>query len=151
MNIPCIKCKGATPLQSCGRAFCPIIAKANALNKVKEKNIKEDFFGSSPAIFVGHYGYPHVNVGILSPPEKTEETWLYDAPNYWAEHNFQIPKIIDFRSSLINSRFKSGVGDKSRFLTISQEIGMASKPVDVEINLKDKPHFRLKTDPYHAP
>ena len=36
MNIPCIKCKGATPLQSCGRTFCPIMAKAESLFKVKE-------------------------------------------------------------------------------------------------------------------
>src|SRR3989338_4877817 len=144
MNIPCIKCKGSTPLQSCGRTFCPIIAKSQAISKVKDRLVNEDFFGSSPAVFVGHHNYPNVNVGILSPPEKTDETWLYDSPNYWAEHDFQIPRIIDFRSSLINSRFKSNVRDKSRFLEMSQEIGMASKPVDVEINLKEKPHFRLK-------
>lgn len=151
MNIPCIKCKGATPLQSCGRTFCPIIAKSQALSKVKDKITSEDFFGSSPSVFVGHHGYPYVNVGILSPPEKDEETWLYDAPSYWAEHNFQIPRIIDFRSSLINSRFKSHIKEKNNFLDLSQEIGMASKPVDVEINLKEKPHFRLNIDPYHAP
>lgn len=151
MNIPCIKCKGATPLQSCGRTFCPIMAKSEAMFKVKDQAIKEDFFGSSPNCFVGHNFYPTLYVGILSPPEHREDAWLYDAPNYWAEHNFQIPQIVDYRSALINSRFRTHVKQKNKFLNISQEIGMASRPVDIEINLKDKPKFKLTTDPYHAP
>ena len=151
MNIPCIKCKGATPMQSCGRTFCPIIAKAEALFKVKDKLNNEDFFGSSPAPFVGHNFYPNLYVGILSPPEQREDAWLYDAPRHWAEHNFQIPEIVDYRSALINSRFRLDVKQRNKFLDISQEIGMASKPVDIEIGLKEKPRFRVKTDSYLAP
>jgi len=138
-------------MQSCGRTFCPIIAKAESLFKIKDTLPKEDFFGSSPTPFVGHNFYPNLYVGILSPPEQREDAWLYDAPNYWAEHDFQIPEIVDYRSALINSRFRLNVKQRNKFLEISQEIGMASKPVDVEINLKDKPHFKLTTDPYHAP
>ena len=37
------------------------------------KNLKEDFFGSSPAPFVGRYGYPYVNVGILATFDLHEE------------------------------------------------------------------------------
>jgi len=151
MNIPCIKCKGATPMQSCGRTFCPIIAKSRAMFKVKDKVVGENFSGSSPAVLVGHFGYPNVNVGILSPNEVSEDAWIYDAPKYWAEHNFQIPELIDYRSSLINSRFKLNVHQQNRFLDVSQEVGMASKPVDVEFNLKQKPKFKLNTDAYHAP
>ena len=151
MNIPCIKCKGATPLQSCGRAFCPIIAKSEALFKLKDIKMKEDFFGSSPTPFVGHNFYPNLYVGILSPPEQREDAWLYDAPNYWAQKNFQIPEIVDYRSALINSRFRSHIKGHNKLLEISQEIGMASKPVDIEINLTQKPSFKLTTDPYHAP
>jgi hypothetical protein len=151
MNIPCIKCKGADPINTCGRTFCPIIAKSKALFKVRDKAIKEDFSGSSPTPFVGHNFYPNLYVGILSPPEQREDAWLYDAPNYWAEHDFEIPQIVDYRSALINSRFRINVKQRNRFLDISQEIGMASHSVDVEINLKDKPRFKLKTDPYHAP
>jgi len=151
MNIPCIKCKGATPMLSCGRTFCPIIAKAEAFYKVKDSLPKEDFFGSSPAPFVGHNFYPNLYVGILSPPEQREDAWLYDAPKHWAEQNFQIPQIVDYRSALINSRFRINIKQKNKFLDISQEIGMASKPVDVEINLKDKPRFKFKTDAYAAP
>lgn len=151
MNIPCIKCKGADPINSCGRTFCPIMAKAEALFKVKDNIHNKNFFGSSPTPFVGHNFYPNLYVGILSPPEQREDAWIYDAPNYWAEHNFQIPQIVDYRSALINSRFRQNVKGRNKFLEISQEIGMASKPVDVEINLKDKPIFKLNTDPYHAP
>jgi len=136
---------------SCGRTFCPIIAKSEAIFKVKDKKVKEDFFGSSPSPFVGHHNYPNLNVGILSPPEQREDAWLYDAPNYWAQENFQIPEIVNYRSALINSRFSMNVKGKNKLLEIGQEIGMASKPVDVEINLKDKPRFKLSTDAYLAP
>ncbi|MBW2988780.1 hypothetical protein KY358_00515 [Candidatus Woesearchaeota archaeon] len=151
MNIPCIKCKGSTPMQSCGRSFCPIIARSDAISRVKPMLAKQDFFGSSPAVFVGHFGYPNVNVGILSPPEKTEEAWMYDCPDHWSKNNFGIQRIIGFRSSLINSRFRSNVKDKGKLLEISREIGMSSSPVDVEINMKDKPRFRINQSPYIAP
>jgi hypothetical protein len=36
-------------------------------------------------------------------------------------------------------------------LEISQEVGMASKPVDIEIKLKKKPSFRMNFEPYVAP
>ncbi len=150
MNIPCIKCKGNNPA-NCGRSFCPIIAKSEALFKVKSKLEKEDFFGSSPAPFVGRYGYPYVNVGILAPPEIREDAWLFDAPRYWASSDYNILQIVDFRSQLINSRFKADIKTRNKFLDVSKEVGMASKPVDLEINLKKKPNFRLKTDYYLAP
>ena len=151
MKIPCIKCKGATPLQSCGRAFCPILAKAEAMYKLENKFEKENFEGSSPAPFVGRFNYPDINVGILSLPEMQEEAWLYDAPNYWAQKNFEIPEIIEMRSSLINSRFRTNIRQTNKFLEISREIGMASKPVDLEISLDKKPAFRITQEPYLAP
>lgn len=148
MKILCVKCKGR---KFCGRTICPIIAKSEAMFKVKEL-AKKDFFGSSPAPFVGHYGYPYVNVGILSPPEIREDAWIFDAPRQWAKENFEIPSIVDYRSALINSRFKVLVKEKSdKFLELSQEIGMASKPVDVEINLEKKPFLKLDFTPELAP
>lgn len=148
MKVLCVKCKGR---RFCGREICPIIAKSEAMFKVKNLTEK-DFFGSSPAPFVGHYGYPYVNVGILSPPMITEDAWEYDAPRHWATSNYEIPKIVDYRSALINSRFKAQIKEKSnRFLELSQEIGMASKPVDVEVNLKKKPFVRLDFNPEIAP
>ncbi|MBN2112017.1 hypothetical protein JW707_02850, partial [Candidatus Woesearchaeota archaeon] len=60
MNIRCLKCKGAD--LACGRSFCPIVAKSKAQFRVKDKLVKDDFFGASPAPFVGRFGYPFVNV-----------------------------------------------------------------------------------------
>lgn len=148
MQIQCLKCKGRG---FCGRSFCSILAKSQALFKVKKMDFKADFSGVSPAPFIGHHGYPFLNVGILSVPYKKEDVWEYDAPKYWAERDYEIPQIIDFRSSLLNSRFKAHAQDKNKLLEISQEVGMASAPVDVEVNLQDKPKFRLSTDAYTAP
>ena len=122
-----------------------------ALFRIKPKLTKKDFEGSSPAPFVGHVGYPNLNVGLLSPVEVKEDAWIYDAPRHWATNNFQIPVIVDYRSSLINSRFKAHVKNSTRFLEIAQEVGMASKPVDVEIHLKDKPAFGIYTDRIMTP
>ncbi len=148
MNIQCIKCKGRG---FCGRAFCPHIARSESMFKVKDRLTSSEFSGRSPAPFVGRYGYPYVNVGILSPPEQPEDAWLYDAPRHWSRENFRIPQIIDLRSSLINSRFRADIRESSRFLDISREIGMASRPVDVEIALEEKPRFRLNAGYDMAP
>lgn len=153
MKIPCIKCKGRNP-SICGRVFCPITAKAEAMFKVEKVLEKEDFYGSSPAPFIGKFGYPRLNIGILSPPEQKEDAWLYDAPKYWSETGLDIKQIVNLRSSLINSRFKADVKDarkSEKLIDISQEVGMASKPVDLEINLEKKPRFRVNADAYTAP
>lgn len=148
MQVKCLKCKGRG---YCGRSFCPLIAKSNSMYKVRDDLDKQDFQGSSPSPFVGHHGYPYLNVGVLSTPYIDDSVWEYDAPRYWARNNYQIPQIVDFRSSLINSRFKAHAQDRNRLLSISQEVGMASVPVDMEVNLEDRPKFQLSTDPYSAP
>lgn len=150
MNLPCIQCKGRNP-KNCGRSFCPITAKYNALFKIKDSLKSEDFYGSSPAPFIGRFGYPYINVGILSPPEQRQDAWIYDAPLYWSSNDFSINKIVDLRSALINSRFKANIKQQNKYLDISKEVGMASKPVDLEINLEKKPFFRLTTSATLAP
>ncbi|MFO8015903.1 MAG: hypothetical protein R6U32_02255, partial [Candidatus Woesearchaeota archaeon] len=62
MNIRCLKCKGRL---FCGRTYCPIQAKISAQKKVNT-SVKQDYFGESPNVFVGHYGYPRLNVGFLN-------------------------------------------------------------------------------------
>ena len=154
MNIPFKQHKGYDPLGDCGKGKCPICARNNALFKVKNTLQKEEFTSDSYSVFVGRYNYPNVNVGILEPPQQTEDSWLYDAPNYWAESDFQIPRIVELRSSLINSRFKSNILDvrkNTKFLDISKEVAMASKPVSIEVNLYKKPAFRLNLDSHALP
>ena len=41
---------------------------------------------SPPSVFIGSkLRYPAVNVGIMSPIERDEDAWVYDAEKYWAE------------------------------------------------------------------
>ncbi len=120
--------------------------------KVSQKLTKPEFFGSAPSPFIGRFGYPDVHVGILTPPEEKEQAWLHDAPNYWSLSDYKIPQIVDLRSALVNSRFKANVKARQhQWLELVQEVGMASRPVEVELSLKDVPNFRLQTDPYAAP
>src|SRR3989344_3074244 len=101
---------------------------------------------SPPSVFVGSkLHYPLVNVGILSPLQRDENAWLYDQPKYWADNNFQINDVVKLRDSLLNSRFQSNVRDvtsnsstSKKFVQLAQEIAVASKPVDVEIELRNK-------------
>jgi len=105
---------------------------------------------SPPSVFIGSkLKYPLVNVGILSPLEKDENAWVYDDAKYWAEQDFQIEDVVKLRDSLLNSRFQSKVQDSrlnKKFVSLAQEIAVASKPVDVEIELKNKLNFDRKRD-----
>lgn len=138
------------PFKTCDNPICPICTKSISRFKVKEK-LSNKFFGDSPAPFVGHIGYPNLNVGILSVPELRNDSWVFDAPRFWATSDFQIPQIVDYRSALVNSRFRANVRQADKLVSITQEVGMASKPVEVEVILKDKPKFRLNVDAYSAP
>lgn len=139
------------PLFNCGNYSCPICAKAYAQiqlkNKINSKNLATD----AVAPFVGKYNYPNLNLGILAPFESNRESWKYDAPKFWGSNNFQIPQIIEYRSSLINSRDKLNVKKTSKFLEINQEISLASMPTYTNIDLKDKPKFRVNYDNLMAP
>ncbi len=139
------------PFRTCGSFNCPVCVRSIARFKIKPRLGKEQFFGSSPAPFVGRFGYPFVNVGVLSPPEPTEDAWLYDAPRFWSARQFRIPEIVEFRSSLINSHSKSHVRSASRLQEISRQVGMAEKPVELELSLKRMPVLRMSADSVSAP
>jgi DNA repair protein NreA len=109
-------------------------------------NFKSDFFGSSPAPFIGRFGYPHVNIGVLSP-QFSGDTSYYDSPKLWSRSNTSIGKVASMRHGLVNSRTEGNVKKLSgRFMDIVQEVGMAKKSVELEINLKIKPELRLKPE-----
>ena len=148
MKLPSAK---KHPLFNCGNPNCAICNKAYSRLRVQNKIIKKDFSSDAVAPFVGRFNYPNINVGILAPPDETDDSWLYDAPKYWAVNNFQIPKIIDYRSSLINSSFKANIRQRHKFLGLSQEAAMASTPTGIEIALEEKPSFRLNVDSFAAP
>jgi len=150
MHLPKYSAKNH-PLFNCGNINCPICAKAYSQIRIKKQIVRENFSTDGIAPFVGRYGYPAVNVGILTPPAEEKDSWLYDAPKYWAANNFQIPRIIDFRSSLINSRDTFNIKKRNAFLELNQEVSMSSEPTNVDISLKSKPKFRINYDNFMAP
>ena len=106
---------------------------------------------SPPSVFVGSkLKYPLVNVGILSPLERDENAWIYDDAEFWAKNNFGVRDVVSLRESLLNSRFQSRVtdprGGNRKFVEIAQELALASKPVDLEIEIKGKVGLGFKRD-----
>jgi DNA repair protein NreA len=139
------------PFKTCGEPNCPICTKSAAAFKIKHLLNTTDFYGSTPAPFVGRFGYPNVSVGVLTPPMVDESVWMYDSPRYWGEKSFTIPQIVNFRSALINSNFKADIRTSNKMLDVAKEAGMAYKPVDLEVHLNKAPVFRLNLEPYVAP
>jgi hypothetical protein len=122
--------------------------KFEVIKKISEMNLRHRDFGniskldsnSPPSVFIGSkLKYPLVNVGILSPLERQENAWVYDDAKYWAQNDFQINDVLNLRDNLLNSRFRSQVQDSrtnKKFVQLAQEIAIASRPVDIEIELK---------------
>src|SRR3989344_4756767 len=111
-------------------------------------NFKKDFFGTSPAPFIGRYGYPQVNIGVLSP-QIEGDTSHYDSPRFWSQKAFPIGTIASMRYGLVNSRTSWNIKDvrkQGRFSDLCQEVGMSSKAVEMEINLKHQPQLQLKPE-----
>lgn len=112
------------------------------------KSFKKDFQGSSPAPFIGKFGYPNVNVGFLSP-QFSGDTSYYDSPRLWSKGNFAVGQVASMRYGLVNSRAQADVkllGKKNRFLDVIQEVGMARKAVELEVNLAKMPLLQLKPE-----
>jgi len=110
------------------------------------KNFKQNFSGSSPAPFIGRYGYPNINVGFLSP-QFGGDTSHYDSPNLWSKGRFPIGNIASLRYGLVNSRTQGKINDArkpNKFLEIIQEVGMAKKAVELEVNLTKIPQLNIK-------
>ncbi len=132
--------------------------KFEIVKKIAEVNFKYQDLGkiskiasvSPPSVFIGSkLKYPLVNVGILSPLEGDSNVWVYDNEKYWANNNFQIKDVLNLRNSLLNSRFKSRVQDSrlnKKFVEIAKEIAVASKPVNVEIELENRLRFNREKD-----
>ncbi len=132
MNIKCLRCKGRG---HCNRPVCPLTVKISS-QKTFSQNAKQDYFGETPNMFVGRYGYPNINVGFLNVEEYQE----HDEPLLWAREDYGIDKIIDLRSSLVNSNFNTHIKSfNDKLVEMGQEVSMAAKPVDMEINLEKKP------------
>ena len=147
----CMQCRGSRML--CGKAYCPIISKAELLVKHLPKLAKEEVDGSSPpGAFVGHVGYPKVYVGPLIPPTKGD-TRVLDLPELWLGKS--IEEIIDYRFSLIRGKSLVEVheaSDPSRYLLDLHDLSLSSASVEVDAKFKKKPRMAValseETQPY---
>ncbi len=127
-----------------------------ALKNIKEfmpKIISNSFSGSSPPeVFIGQHGYPQVFTGILAPLGHQEDSDKLSSPEEWFKSNLSIQQILQQRSSLIYSRFKSQIKPTSnRLLEVLQETSMAKKPTDIEFFLKKPPKPKFKLDSFANP
>lgn len=97
---------------------------------------------SPPSVFIGSkLKYPLVNVGILSPLNRDENSWLYDDAKYWAENNLNIEEVMALRNGLLNSRFQAKVSDirlNKKFVEVAKDIAISSRQIDIEIELKNR-------------
>ena len=112
------------------------------------KKFNQEFFGSSPAPFIGRYGYPNVNIGFLSP-QFSGDTTHYDSPNLWSKGNFKIGTIASMRYGLVNNRTQGHIKNLykgGKLLNIIQEVGMAKNSAELEVNLKNQPLLNFKSE-----
>jgi hypothetical protein len=117
------------------------------------ENVKEFSGSSPPAVFVGRAFYPKIYVGILAPPNQQTAADILDSPEKWYEEKASIEQILNYRSQLIYSRFKTSTVKRlsGKFIDITQELSMAKKPTGLEIKLKEKPRFAFSFDGWSQP
>lgn len=143
----CLYCK-----QAHDSSACPLYLRAQQLFRSKRWKLSSTISAEAPSPFIGHHGYPSVSVGVLSTPERVNNTWEYDAPRHWAVGNYQIPQLVDLRSSLVNSRQILSVTSRDpNRLDVVQEVGMATRPADVDLTLTKAPTFTVRADSFAAP
>lgn len=131
----CLICKGGRQL--CGHSPCPLLPKFDIEKKLLGR-ISRDFFGPSYSVFVGRYGFPRVNVG---PMVAVEEKAGLDSPNQWLNKDYS--DIVELRSLLLRSKQRENIKSRSRLVMDSQELVLASKPTDVEMNFKKDPVYHV--------
>ncbi|MEE8255423.1 MAG: hypothetical protein V3R12_01065, partial [Nitrosopumilaceae archaeon] len=86
---------------------------------------------SPPSVFVGSYNYPKVGVGPMVPPIHGD-TSLLDIPEKWSGKTLE--EIVNFRLSLVRGIQKVSVLEpEGRFIENLQEVAMASRPIDSDI------------------
>lgn len=147
----CLFCKGGKNL--CGRERCELIERMRqSLPRVEHG--KSELFGSSPpAVFVGRYGYPRVNVGPMLPPMRLYKAERLDDTRGWFSKG--IEEVISLRSSLYRSNTQARVTDAANprgILEASQILAMSSKSIDTEVKLNRPPGVgRGEINPFTPP
>jgi DNA repair protein NreA len=92
---------------------------------------------SPPSLFVGHKGYPRVNVGPLVPPIHGN-TSIFDCPEAWTGKT--IYEIARFRMNLIRGISRSDVNNPSgKYIDTMQEMTLSLLPVESTVTFVKNP------------
>ncbi|AIZ56104.1 hypothetical protein Mpt1_c02040 [Candidatus Methanoplasma termitum] len=141
----CSICKGSRRL--CGKDRCPLMVKFYSQQKTMPlMNIKDLAGCSPPAVFVGRYGYPKVDIGPLLPPE-FGDTSIMDKPEYWVGKS--IDEIVDMRFRLVRGKYRIDATNfkaAGRIVDNVQELALTERPLEVEANFRQKPRGRVVLD-----
>lgn len=139
----CISCKGGKAL--CGEP-CILLARIDA-RLPKLRLTSQDVAGTSPpAVFVGRYGYPKVNLGPLLPPIHLEASRAASLDDPSAMLATSIQDVLGMRSSLVRTRALFDVQAANApppLLNVAQELALSARPVDTEVHLVKKPNLEL--------
>jgi len=110
-------------------------------SKLKQKT---HFSGSTPPeIFVGKYGYPEVNTGILSPLEYGD-TEKFSSPEKWFKEKATIQEILKYRDQLLYSRFKTKIklkDNQNKLKSALDQVALAKNSVAAEFFLSKPAKF----------
>ena len=140
----CQICTGVRPF--CIHKSYPL-PKIAAIEKQVSEKLRQDFFGPSVSVFVGHNFYPNVYVGPMASLDNRFEN--IDDPSSWFGLDYS--KIIEMRSFLLRSKQKENVFSRSIFIEENQELALADRPTETEILFKKKPVFSFELSEYSQP
>ena len=129
----CAECKGKG---MCGLPRCPIVSRFHAQAAMKPTS---SYQGSSPAVFIGSYGWPAMQEG----PLLINDT---DNPPDWLARKFGMEEIVRIRARTIRGRSAlHAVADNL------QEIALSTIPLDVDVAFEKPVTFSLNFDGTIAP
>lgn len=114
---------------------------------------KTQITGSSPnSVFVSHVNYPDISIAPMALPMSQNDADLYDNHERW--FGLQKNKILNFRQNLLRANIPINVKDAlhpGKNLQLIQELAMAERQTEVELELKKKPYVDLQFSNYYAP
>ena len=131
--MQCAECKGKG---KCGLPRCPIVSRFHEQVIMKPAS---SYQGSSPSVFIGSYGYPHMQGGPLLINDR-------DNPPDWLARNLRMEDIVGIRARTIrgNSALQAVFGNL-------QEIALSTVPLEVDVAFEKPVTFNLNFDGTVAP
>lgn len=104
---------------------------------------------SPPSVFVGSYGYPKVAVGPMLPPIHGN-TMILDMPELWLGKSLE--EIVNYRLSLVRGIQQVKISNpQGKYIENLQEVAMATKPIDSDIDFLKMITHTTSIDGENAP